>query len=257
MNRIFKFSNKRSRVPTSLPTKTKSVDAECHNSSSISLGGNQRRSVAPILNSSSITEKEISYFMELDKDGNVNERRKDSFLRYYESLDFNDRKSVASILSSSAFTEQEISYIMEPGKDGAAGERNVDSFLRYYNSKADLNRRENQHPSCSSTIAGITVDSETQGPGSRNYDTSFGSSIHAEKCSHDLESIEDFVVPMSSLKKHNTKSKKKRKPQKRKSIQRTFRHFVRKTLKLPLNKKHQRWSRFSFDSSILSFDSSR
>ncbi len=199
-NRIFKFAKNRSRFPSN-PTNGIKKTSESEGSSSLSLGAIQRRGIASSLNTPLATEKDVSHFMQLNKEGKIDKRRRKSFLCYQSSENFNKTDDLTSSRSSSI----------------------------------DILTLENQ-----------TQEQERNS----NYDTSACSSVFAEECNHGVGSIDDFVLPISSMEKrqpyHSTSRKKK------KRTLNTFRIYLRKALKLPLDKSHQRWSRFSFDSRMSS-----
>ena len=198
-NRIFKFAKNRSRFPSN-PINAVKKTSESEGSSALSLGTIQRRSIASSLNTSLATEKDVSHFMQLNKEGRIDKRRRKSFLCYQSS--------------------------------------------------EKLNKTDDLTSSRSSSIDILTLENQTQEQErNSNYDTSACSSVFAEECNH-VGSIDDFVLPISLMKKrqpyHGTSRKKKNRNLN------PLRMFLRKALKLPLDKSHQRWSRFSFDSRMSS-----
>lgn len=162
------------------------------------------------------------------------------------SLGALQRKSIASSLNASAI-EKEHSQFMELDKDGKAIRRRKNSFLLYRNSK-EFNDGDIISSSTSSSIDAMTPNSQTKERNSSStYEASASSSTYGEECKHDLESTDDFVVPISLF---NTR-RSREKESKKKGIMRNFRTFLRKSLKLPLDKRHQQWSRYSFGSGEL------
>jgi len=96
------------------------------------------------------------------------------------------------------------------------------------------------------------------------------SSAFGSECKNENEHMEDFVIPIAPAKVHpkqktlekqvplndvsrrEVSNKKRhrsdREPRRRSGVLRSLKMLLRKSLKAPLDKKHQRWSRFSFDS---------
>ena len=129
------------------------------------------------------------------------------------------RRSIASSLNISSREKDLMDSVNRDGK----------SFFRRFNSED-----QTEKAMTSSRSSSIDV-------------LSLGSSIHAEEDKENYETEDDFVIPIELLKNRRTKSKKK------KTKMDNVRAFLRKSLKLPLDKKHQQWSRYSFDASSLNF----
>jgi hypothetical protein len=93
--RMFKFSKdgngtkkyySRSSERSSYPSGCEKEMDDCHGSSEWSLSKMQRRSIASSLTAGSKSQS-LSYFMELDKNGMVNERRRSQNYDFYNSVD--------------------------------------------------------------------------------------------------------------------------------------------------------------------------
>lgn len=164
------------------------------------------------------------------------------------SLGALQRRSIASSLNTSALTN--ISHSMQLKNEGKMNKRRNNSSLCCERSQS-FNTTDDLTSSRSSSIDIMTLESQLQEQERNiNYDTSASSSMCGEECNHhDSESIDDFVVPISLMKKKQTSQKTSKK--KNKALN-SFRIFMRKSLKLPLDKSHQRWSRYSFDSRMSS-----
>ncbi len=133
-------------------------------------------------------------------------------------------RKIASSLNASSRNREFMSF-----SEGHSSNRSKKSFFRHFNSEEDTEKAMTS--SRHSSIDAISLES----------------SIHAEESKDTVEEMDDFVIPIELLKNKRSKSKKK------KTKMDNVRSFLRKSLKLPLDKKHQQWSRYSFDASSLSF----
>lgn len=134
-------------------------------------------------------------------------------------------RGIASGLNASSRNREFMGF-----SEGHSSNQSKKSFFRHFNSEEDTEKAMTS--SRHSSIDAISLES----------------SIHVEESKDTVEEMEDFVIPIELLKNKRSKSKKK-KTTKMDNV----RSFLRKSLKLPLDKKHQQWSRYSFDASSLSF----